>query len=89
MLITITFLNVQSLEGLIRHDQFLSPKDPLGVGLRAGTWPEFKIFVFLKVTSTIRTITSQYVPSEAQIKNFFYFVENLCTVLKIFKFLYF
>ena len=48
MLITITFLNVQSLEGLIRHDQFLSPKDPLEVGLRAGTWPEFKIFAFLK-----------------------------------------
>ena len=35
------------------------------------------------------TIISQNVLSEAHIKNFFYFVEKLCFVLKIFKFLYF
>ena len=33
-----------------------------------------------------KTITSQNVPSKVQIKNFFYFVEKLCVVLKIFKF---
>ena len=35
-----------------------------------------------------KTITSQNVPSKAQIKNFFV-VEKLCSILKIFKFLYF
>ena len=35
-----------------------------------------------------KTITSQDVPSEAQVKNFF-FMEKLCSVLEIFKFLYF
>ena len=33
-----------------------------------------------------KTITSQNVPSKAQIKNF---LKKLCSVLKIFKFLYF
>ena len=36
-----------------------------------------------------KTMTSQNVPSKAQIKNFSYFVEKLYSVLKIFKFLYF
>ena len=36
-----------------------------------------------------KTITSQNVPSKAKIKNFFYFVEKLCSVPKIFKFWYF
>ena len=36
-----------------------------------------------------KTITLQNVTSEVKIKNFFYFVEKLCFVLKIFKFLYF
>ena len=36
-----------------------------------------------------KTITSQNVSSEAQVKNFFYFVAKLCSVPKIFKFLYF
>ena len=31
-----------------------------------------------------KTITSQNVSSEAQVKNFFYFVEKLCSLLKIF-----
>ena len=31
-----------------------------------------------------KTITSQNVPSKAQIKNFFYVAEKLCSVLKIF-----
>ena len=31
---------------------------------------------------------SQYVLSEAQVKNFFCFIEKLCAVLEIFKFLY-
>ena len=35
-----------------------------------------------------KMITSQNVPSKAQIKNFF-FVEKLCSVLMIFQFLYF
>ena len=34
-------------------------------------------------------ITSQNVSFEARIKIFFYFVEKLCSILKIFKFLYF
>ena len=33
--------------------------------------------------------TSRNVSSEAQVKNFFNLVEKLCSVLKIFKFLYF
>ena len=36
-----------------------------------------------------KTVTSQNVSSEALLKNFFYFAEKLCFVLKIFKFLYF
>ena len=36
-----------------------------------------------------KTITSQNVSSKAQVKVFFYFVEKLCSVLKIFKFCYF
>ena len=36
-----------------------------------------------------KMITSQNVLSEAQVMNFFYFVEKLCSVFKIFKFLYF
>ena len=36
-----------------------------------------------------KAITSQNVSSKAQIKKFFYFVEKLCSLLKIFKFLYF
>ena len=44
---------------------------------------------FFKGYLCYRMVTSQNVPSEAQIKNFFYFVEKLCSVLKIFKFLYF
>ena len=33
--------------------------------------------------------TSQNVSSETHVTNFFFFVEKLCPVLKIFKFLYF
>ena len=36
-----------------------------------------------------KTITPQTVLSEAQVKIFFYFIEKLCSILKIFKFLYF
>ena len=36
-----------------------------------------------------KTITSQNVSSEVQVKNFFYFVEKFCAVFKIFKVLYF
>ena len=35
-----------------------------------------------------KTITSQNVSPGAQVKNFYYFVEKFCSVLKIFKFLY-
>ena len=45
----------------------------------------FKVKGYLRY----KTITSQNVPSKAQINNFFYFVEKLYSVLKIFKFLYF
>ena len=41
-----------------------------------------------KVYPRYKTITSQNVPSEAQIKNFFNFQEKLCSVFSIFKFLY-
>ena len=44
--------------------------------------------MLLKVTFA----TKQYILKmchEAQVKNFFYFVEKLCSILKIFKFLYF
>ena len=47
------------------------------------SWREFKDYIHYK------TIISQNVLFEAQVKNFFYFVENLCSALKIFKFLYF
>ena len=36
-----------------------------------------------------KMITSQNVSCEAQIKNFFYFVEKLCSAPKVFKFLHF
>ena len=36
-----------------------------------------------------KTSTSQNVSSEAQVKNFFYFVEKLCSFRKIFRFLHF
>ena len=35
-----------------------------------------------------KTITSQNVSSEAQVKNFFYFIEKLSSVFKMFKFSY-
>ena len=37
----------------------------------------------------LKKVTSQNKPSEAEIKNFFYFGEKLRSVHKIFKFLYF
>ena len=40
---------------------------------------------FLKGYLRYKTITSQNVSSEAQVKNFFYFVEKLCSILKMFK----
>ena len=43
---------------------------------------------FLKGYLRYKMITSLNVSSEAQIKNFFNFLEKLCSVLKIFKFLY-
>ena len=36
-----------------------------------------------------KMITPQNVSSEAQVEDFFNFVEKLCSILKIFKFLYF
>ena len=36
-----------------------------------------------------KTITSQDVSSETQVKNFFYLLEKICSILKIFTFLYF
>ena len=36
-----------------------------------------------------KTITYQNALSEAQVKNYFYSVEMLCFIIKIFKFLYF
>ena len=36
-----------------------------------------------------KTITSPNLSSEAQIKNFCYFVEKICSILKVFKFLHF
>ena len=52
----------------------------------------FDHFVKLALKGYLRykTITSQNVPSKAQHRlRIFYFVEKLCSVLKIFKFLYF
>ena len=43
----------------------------------------------LKGCLCCKTITFQNVSYEAQIRNFFYFVENLCSILKIFKLFYF
>ena len=43
---------------------------------------------YLKVYLRRNALSSQNVSSEAQVKNF-YFVEKLCFVIKIFKFLYF
>ena len=45
--------------------------------------------IYLKGYFRCKTITFQSVSSEAQVKSFFYLVEKLCFVLKIFKFLYF
>ena len=36
-----------------------------------------------------KTIISKNESPEAQFKNFFYFLEKLCSILKIFKFLHF
>ena len=43
--------------------------------------------VFIKGYLRYKTISSQNGSSEAQVKNFFFFLEKLCSVLKIFKFL--
>ena len=43
------------------------------------------IFASLKVYLHLKKITSQNVSSETQLKRFFYFVEQLWSVLKIFK----
>ena len=48
-----------------------------------------KLVLALKGYLCYKMITSQNVSSKAQIKNFFYFVEKLCSALKIFQFLYF
>ena len=48
-------------------------------------WNMFELKVYIRY----KTITSQNMSSEEQIKNFFYFGEKLCPILKIFKFLYF
>ena len=46
------------------------------------------IYLYIKGYLHLKAITSQNVSSKAQVKPF-YFVERLCSVLKIFKFLYF
>ena len=46
-------------------------------------------FVMLKGCLHYKMITSQNVRSETQIKNFSFFAEKLCSILKIFKFFYF
>ena len=43
----------------------------------------------LKRYLRFRMITSQNLSYKARVKNFFYFVEKFCSVLKIIKFLYF
>ena len=54
------------------------------------TWNFFILFNFyafkyqLKGYISYKTLTSQIVSSEAEVKNFFYFVEKLFSVLKIF-----
>ena len=45
-------------------------------------------FAHMKGYLCYKMITSRNVSSKAQVKNF-YFVEKLCSVIKIFKFLYF
>ena len=49
------------------------------VHLKGGIRHHFKGYLCYK------TITSQNVSFEAQVNNFFYFVEKLCSVLKILK----
>ena len=56
-------------------------------------WWEFakllQYISYVKGYLRYKTMSSQNVSSEAQIKNFFCFMEKLCSFLKIFKFLYF
>ena len=49
------------------------------------------VFSIFNVKGYLRykTTASQNVPSTVQIKNFFDFIEKLCSVLKMFKLLYF
>ena len=48
-----------------------------------------RLFTSFKGYLHYKTIISENVSSEAQVKNFFYFVEKLYSTLKIFKLLYF
>ena len=47
------------------------------------------ISFFIKGHLRYKTINSQNVSYEAQVKIFFYFVEKLCSILEILKLLYF
>ena len=49
---------------------------------------DYQVLRRLKNHLHYKMITSQDVSSELQVKNFFNFIQKLCFVLKIFKFLY-
>ena len=50
-------------------------------------WAYLSLFDLIKGYLCYKTIASQNVSSDVQVKNFF--LEELCSILKIFKFLYF
>ena len=47
------------------------------------------IYLYIKGYLRFKALTSENVLSKAEVKDFFFFVEKLCSVLKILKFLYF
>ena len=89
--VLITMLIWYTLFFLIENFNFCA------VYVKANLDSKRKVLAILRLVSTIRscmlkdhlrykTITSQNVRFEAQVNNFFCFIEKLCSVLEIFKF---
>ena len=66
----------------LSHSELWSGHKPF-LPFCVSSWRKFEDYVYYK------TIISENVLFEAQVKIFFYIVEKLCSVLKIFNFLYF
>ena len=81
------------IENFNNIDNFYSVNGFLNVKLKYQFTNKRKILFFwlqmFKVYLCYKLITSQNVWSVPQVKNFVYFLEKFCSILNIFKFLYF